>query len=259
MGTIEGKAALVTGAASGIGAASARELMARGARCVIIDVAEEAGHKVAADIGAVFVAADVGDPDAWDRVVATVRHELGGLDLAHLNAGVANIGAVDVTTLPLEKYRRMMRVNLDGVFFGLRALVPLMAERGGGHIVVTASIAGLAPFSVDPVYTATKHAVVGLVRALTGPLSAQGITINAICPGGVDTPLLRDAIGGSDAALPAEAMIQPPSEVGAAAVELLESDETGRLDVVLAGRGRVPYTFAPIPTSDPTVFHTQLG
>ena len=187
--SLEGKVAVITGGASGIGLATARRLSASGALIVVVDLAEDKGERLAAELGACYVPADVGDPADWDRVVAEADRSFGGIDLAFLNAGVITPES-DVTAVSDESYRRIVSVNLDGVFFGVRAVVPSIEARGGGAIVTTASLAGLISYSPDPVYAMTEHAVVGLVRALAPQLQAKGITINAICPGLVDTPLL---------------------------------------------------------------------
>ena len=121
-----------------------------------------------AAIGGIGLQADVGRSDEWPGIVDAVTARFGGIDLAHLNAGVMT-GEADITALTDETYRRIMSVNVDGVVFGVRALVPALAARGGGAIVATASLAGLIGFSPDPIYCLTKHAVVGLVRSVGPP------------------------------------------------------------------------------------------
>ena len=201
MGQLDGKVAVVTGGSSGIGLATVRRFKADGASVVVADLAE--GPE-----GDAFVRADVSRPEDWPAVVAAAE-KLGGLDVAYLNAGVTT-GEPDITALTDEQYRRIMGANVDGVVFGARAVVAPMAARGGGAIVATASLAGLIAFPPDPVYTLTKHAVVGFVRSLAQQLEAKGITINAVCPGIVDTPLvgepaktaLSDALLKTKAAVP---------------------------------------------------------
>jgi NAD(P)-dependent dehydrogenase (short-subunit alcohol dehydrogenase family) len=243
----DGKVAIVTGAGSGIGAASARRLADAGAHVVVAVVAEAAGRAVATEIGGTFVHLDVSDPQAWTRVVAETQAATGGIDIAHLNAGIA-LGAypVIVEALSDDEYRRIMGVNVDGVFLGVRALVPVLAGRGGGAIVVTASLAGVGPHPDDPIYSATKHFVVGLVRSLGRPLREQGITINAVCPGAVDTPLLdttqrREAI---------EARGRPlmiGDDIADAVMSLVAGTETGQIYTVMAGRGAERFEFPGIP------------
>src|SRR5579885_2170340 len=156
MGLFDGKVALVTGGASGIGRATVERLTADGARVCVVDV------------------------DAP-----------GGVDIAFLNAGIA-IGVGDVTELTDDVYRRIMRINVDGVVFGTRAAVRVMRERGGGAIVATSSLAGLIPFPPDPVYDATKHAVVGFVRSVAPTLQPLGITANTVNPGMTDTNIIGE-------------------------------------------------------------------
>jgi len=201
MGQFDGKVALVTGAASGIGLATAERLSAEGAQVLLADIDEANGRPAAEKLGAEFARLDVGDPAEWAEVVAQLGARAGGLDIAYLNAGVTTYPATadgladfDIATLDDAAYRRILAVNLDGVVFGARAVAPALVARGGGAIVATASVAGLIGFAPDPIYTATKHAVVGLVRALAPGLRARGITINAICPAGVATAILGPGI-----------------------------------------------------------------
>jgi NAD(P)-dependent dehydrogenase (short-subunit alcohol dehydrogenase family) len=250
-----GKVAVVTGGGSGVGAASVRRLAGHGASVVVVDVDETRGKQVAGEVGGRFVAADVGDPTAWERVVATAVDDLGGLDLVHLNAGIPTgpypVAIEDVSD---AQYRRVMGVNIDGVFFGVRACMVPMAEAGGGAIVATSSLAGLIPLPQDPVYGATKHAVIGLVRSLAAPLAERSITINAVCPGGIDTPLL-DTAHARDEMREAGRPLMDPDEVAQVVADLMERDETGQAYSVLFGAGGIRYEFAKVrghaPTADP--------
>jgi NAD(P)-dependent dehydrogenase (short-subunit alcohol dehydrogenase family) len=194
--TLVGRRALVTGAASGIGAGIARRLAAEGATVLLTDVDVAGGTEVAVEIGATFAKLDVADPDAWDRVVSL--H--GPFDIGVLNAGVStrtNILAADPSPIPLADlsdadYRRALGVNLDGAVFGARALIPAMCERRFGDLVVTASLAGLVGMSIDPIYGTTKHAVVGLVRSLAPALQPFDVCISSLNPGFVDTAILGE-------------------------------------------------------------------
>ena len=238
MDTMQGKNALVTGGASGIGAETARLLSARDADVTIVDLprASAAGQLLAEEIGAAFVGADVGDPDEWERIAATVDR----LDFVHLNAGV--VAGTDLFSISLDDYRRMFRVNVDGVAFGVRAVVPKMP---GGAIVATASLAGIGPFADDPVYAATKHAVVGLVRSLSEPLRARGITINCVCPGMTATGLLT-----ADARSQIQARglrIMDPRQVAEAVIACFRGEHTGAAWVVELGRELMPYNFRGVP------------
>ena len=122
---------------------------------------------------------------------AACELELGGVDIAYLNAGIA-IGQPDLTALTDDVYTRIMRVNVDGVVFGTRAAIRGMQRRGGGAIVATSSLAGLIPFPPDPVYDLSKHAVVGFIRSVAPTLAPLGITANTVNPGMTDTNILTD-------------------------------------------------------------------
>jgi NAD(P)-dependent dehydrogenase (short-subunit alcohol dehydrogenase family) len=239
VGTLDGKVALVTGGASGIGLATVRRLKAEGARVAAVDIAEPRGE----DPSDLHVVADVGDSEAWAGIVGRVEEVLGGLDVVHLNAGITT-GVADITAITDEQYRRVMRVNVDGVVFGVRAVVPVMARRGGGAIVATASLAGIVAFDHDPIYTASKHAVVGLVRSLGTQLSEKGIHIAAVCPGIVDTPLL-----GGDAQVLREAgfPLLQAEDIASAVLIALRDRHPGACYAVQPGREPVEYRFGNVP------------
>ena len=243
MGPLTDKVAVVTGGGSGIGRSTATRLAAAGASVAIVDLSGEAAEQVASELGGLAVQADVGRSDEWPGIVEAVVARFGGVDLAHLNAGVTT-GESDITAVTDETYRRATSVNVDGVFFGIRALVPAIEARGGGSIVATASLAGLIGFSPDPIYCLTKHAVVGLVRSLEPQLAARGITVNAVCPSIVDTPLIddmREVLESSGFPL-----IDVES-VSTAVVDLLTGKGTGQAMVIQAGREAIPFRFARPP------------
>jgi len=251
MANFEGKIALITGGASGIGRATAERMAADGATVIVADINEAEGRAVADKLDAEFLALDVSSAAAWDAVVKTITAKHGGIDIAYLNAGITTypadeggLAALDIATLDLDSYRRIIGVNLDGVVLGARAVVPAMVARGGGSIVATASVAGLIGFAPDPIYTATKHAVVGLVRALGPTLKGRDITINAICPGGVETNILGPRM--KEAAQQGRLQLMPPSQIADAVVTAVESGETGRAYVCLHDREHQIYQFAPV-------------
>lgn len=189
---MDGKVALVTGAANGIGAGVARRLAGLGAQLVLADVDEAAGDALADEIGGHFVRCDVREPADNDAAVAAAVEQFGGLDLVHLNAGVAtgtNLGE----DFDIDMYRRAMAVNLDGVVFGVQAALPALRARGGGTIVATASMAGIVPVALDPIYAATKHAVVGLVRSLGSLWEPEAIRVCGLCPSFADTAIIEEA------------------------------------------------------------------
>jgi NAD(P)-dependent dehydrogenase (short-subunit alcohol dehydrogenase family) len=243
MGALDGKIAIVTGGASGIGLASSRRLTAEGATVVVVDANGEGADKAASALGGVAVQADVGKVGDWARIL-DAAHALGGVDIAYLNAGVTT-GEEDITKVTDEQYRRIMSVNVDGIVFGTRAVVPALEARGGGAVVATSSLAGIVAFAGDPMYTLTKHAVVGFVRAIAPRLAEQHITINAICPGLVDTPLIdgqiRDSLAGAGFPLIA------PEAVAEAVLGCVLGEETGQAVVVQLGRDAVAYRFGRPP------------
>jgi NAD(P)-dependent dehydrogenase (short-subunit alcohol dehydrogenase family) len=241
--SLTGKVAVVTGGASGIGKAVVERLASEGARVVVVDVNDADGPKVAADAGGRFVKLDVSSADAWDAFVADVVATEGALDVIHLNAGVTTQNG-DLLSLTEEQYRRIMGANVDGVVYGARAAARAMREQGGGAIVATASVAGLIGFSPDPIYTLTKHAVVGLVRALAQPLEAQGITINAVNPGIVETPLVGEE--GVKFLKPANIPLMQPSQIADGVVSAIRSGRSGECWVCTAQAGNAPHEFAPV-------------
>jgi NAD(P)-dependent dehydrogenase (short-subunit alcohol dehydrogenase family) len=237
------KVALVTGGASGIGRATCLALAEAGAAVVVADVDEDGGRAVAAQVGGHFVRTDVSDLDAVRAMVDFAVAEAGGLDLAHLNAGVIT-GCTVGDDFSLEAYRRAMGVNLDGVVFGAHACRTAMLARGGGAIVATASLAGLTTMPMDPVYTANKHAVVGLTRALGPTLAAEGIRFNAVCPGFAESAIiesLRDFL--DETGLP----IIPAETVAATVLRLFTLDVSGECWFVQPHREPAPFRFRGVP------------
>ncbi len=238
--------AIVTGAAGGIGAEVARQLAAAGVRVAVFDVDREAGARQAAAIGGIFAHCDVADPDSWTKALDACVQSLGVPDYVHLNAGVMSVGAAEsflpIEQLPLARYRRIVGVNLDGVVFGLQALLPQMRARGGA-ITVTASIAGLIGLPIDPMYSATKHALIGLVRSVAAAMPDAAMRLNAICPGGVDTAIVPDALRAGDMAL------MRPAELAAEVVDLLRAGAHGEIRVKLASG--LPAFVMPAPALGP--------
>ena len=243
MGKLSDKVAVVTGGGSGIGLATATQLAAAGASVVIVDLDGATAEQAAATLGGWSVQADVGEPEAWPCIIDAVTSRFGGVDLAHLNAGTTT-GEADITAVTDTQYRRALGVNVDGVVFGIRALVPALAARGGGAMVVTASLAGLIGYSPDPIYALTKSAIIGLVRALAPQLSDRQITINAVCPGLVDTPLIDEMRGALDAS--GFPLIEPAA-VAQAVLDCLTGEETGQAMVIQAGREALAFRFGRPP------------
>lgn len=192
-GWLAGRVAIVTGGASGIGRASARALAREGARVCVADLNAEGAERVAKEIasagGEAFgFAMDVSDLAQNEALVRETVERFGSLHVAFLNAGIAvpsTILAGDV-----DAWDRVVAVNLRGVFLGLRSVAPALIQTGGGAIVATASVAGLRGGVGMPSYYASKHGVVGLVKAAAAELAPHKIRVNAVCPGVIDTPIL---------------------------------------------------------------------
>lgn len=187
---------IVTGAGSGIGAAVSRRLSAAGANVVLVDLNGEAAERTASTLSGpgVAVPADVTTPDGTDGYLEAGWEAFGRIDGLHLNAGVLSTPAPIADTDPAD-YDWEMGVNAKGVYLGLRGAIRRLRDQGsGGAIVVTASTAGLGGSQGLSIYTASKHAAVGLVRSAAIDHCRDGIRVNAICPGEVDTPMLAGAI-----------------------------------------------------------------
>lgn len=243
MGELDGKVALITGAGSGIGRATAERFAAEGARICVVDFDDTGGTETAESVGGIFVHADVGDVGENDAAFERCTSEVGPIDIAYLNAGIA-IGFGDITTLDDDEYRRIMRVNVDGVFYGARAAIRAMTGRGGA-IVATASIAGLMPFQHDPVYDATKHAVVGLIRSIALTLAPSNITANTVNPGITDTNILNDET--KEMLRGASFPMLEATDIADTVFRIVTGGETGQCWVCQPGRAAEPYRFAGIP------------
>ena len=248
----ENRIALVTGGGSGIGLATAQRLHAEGATVVVADLDAAAAERAAA-VGADFVQLDVGDRDAWSEAVAHVTAKHGGLDIAYLNAGIMTqpatergITRIDLVNLPLEDYRRVMSVNVDGVVFGIQAVLPAIAERGGGAIVATSSLAGLLAYPTDSVYAGTKAFVIGVVRSLARLLAKQNLTINAVCPGGVITNIIGPP-GTAERMAERGADLMDPSAIAEGVIQAITSGESGQAWMCQAGRDPERYAFGKVP------------
>ncbi|MDQ3954398.1 MAG: SDR family oxidoreductase [Actinomycetota bacterium] len=239
--SLEGKSTLVTGAASGIGRATAQRFAAEGARVVVVDRDRDAGQAVANEIKGMFFAADVSDPQEIQATFDAARNELGGLDVAHLNAGVGERN-IDVTELDILSFERAVGVNVAGVVFGTKAAANAMSN--GGSIIATASLAGLTPYPSDPIYGLTKHAVVGFVRSVARQLIPRGVRINALCPGFVETPMLAEMVPAfRDSGFP----LLRPQDVADAVVGIATGSTTGEVFVCQPGRTCELYKFRGVP------------
>ena len=227
MSTSSSETWLITGAASGIGAAVTRAVTAAGHKALALDVNDAAGQALASETGAVYQHCDVSNYAEWQALVDQLKQ--GDLDIpnrVHLNAGIqiappdAPLQEFRFEAMTVERYRMLMGVNVDGVIFGLHTLLPVLEP--GTSIVVTDSLAGVTPYAIDPLYAMSKHAVTGIVRSLAHPLKKRDIKINAICPGGIDTALVP-----IEQRLP-EVDFMTPEHVAEEVIALMEKTETGK-------------------------------
>ena len=220
MGTVEGKVALITGAASGIGAEAARLLAAQGARIAAADL-NEAGARTTADaVKGLAVAMDVTSESDWDRAVADTVSRFGALDVLVNCAGIELVRAIAQTSL--ADWRRVMSVNLDGVFLGTRAAIAAMGKRGGSIINIS-SVAGINGFPRQAAYCASKGGVRLLSKAAAMECAEDnlGIRVNSIHPGIIDTPMAREILDSMDEAARAGvrarwAQLHPLGHIGSA-------------------------------------------
>lgn len=197
--SLAGRVALITGGASGIGAATVREFLAQGARVMVVDLDVAVVEAFVAPLAAVYggdrirgTVADVARFEQVQSMVAETRAAWGRVDILFNNAGIGCIG--EVPDVPLEKWQRTIAVDLDAVFYACREVIPLMRAQGGGVIINTASVSGMAGDYGFSAYSAAKAAVINLTRTMALDHARDGIRVNALCPGLVATPLISGAI-----------------------------------------------------------------
>lgn len=193
---LAGRVALITGAGSGIGAATALHLGALGMSVCCADLDEQSAEKVAAAVveggGEAFsLAVDVAVEDDNVAAVQAVLARYGALHVSHLNAGIPAV--CPVTEMTLAQWNRVLAVNVTGVFLGIKHTAPAMAAAGGGSIIATSSVGGVLATPGGSAYVASKHAILGLVKSAAADLAPMGIRVNAVCPGAIDTPILGAA------------------------------------------------------------------
>jgi NAD(P)-dependent dehydrogenase (short-subunit alcohol dehydrogenase family) len=241
-GRIADRVAIVTGGASGIGKATVELFAREGAKVVIGDLQDSEGEKIAKAIDGIFVATDVSDPKQVEKLVGTTVDKFGGLDIMYNNAGIG-------VTSPLldhsdELYYKTLRVDLDGVFWGLRYAGKVMVAQKRGAIVNTASVAGIRGSVGLSAYNAAKHGVVGLTRNAALEFAPFGVRVNCVCPGIIDTPLVARAFGHTEEIRETMHRFHPLGRMGkpeeiAKAVLFLASDDasfvTGHALVVDGG------------------------
>ncbi|MEM7287908.1 MAG: SDR family oxidoreductase, partial [Actinomycetota bacterium] len=211
-------------------------LTAAGTNVLGVDLDADGLAAAAADTGCATRVADVSSAVENESVVAEAIDRFGGLDMSFLNAGILDrdpaVQTYTAAELDLERYATTRAVNLDGVVYGAVAAAKAMAQADGGSIVATASVAGLVGYPPTPFYAATKAGVVGLVVSLGAAFAAQGVRINAICPGGVATPL----VGLDPEAAAAVVSLLAPVDLAAEMIATAESDAAGQVFSVVAGR-----------------------
>lgn len=232
------RAAVVTGGASGIGAAVAARLAARGDQVLVADLREPAG-------GLPYVRTDVRDLDQVQAAFDAAEQRFGRVDTAVLSAGLATTIGQTPETMDVEAYHRLVDVNIHGVVHGVRAATAAIKRAGGGGIAALASLAGITPAVGDPLYSLTKFAVVGLVRTLGPQLAADGIALNAVCPGFVDTPMvdpLREGFAAQDFPL-----IPVQTVVDVILTAVTPAGGHGECWLIQPGHEPAPYRFRGVP------------
>ena len=231
-GRLEGKVAVITGAGSGIGLASARRLAADGAKVVCADVDESAGQAAAAEVSGIFVRADVTNSDDVAAMYAAAVETYGGLDIAFNNAGISPPDDDSILTTGIDAWRRVQEVNLTSVYLCCKHAIPHMQARGGGSIINTASFVAVMGSATSQIsYTASKGGVLAMSRELGVQFARERIRVNALCPGPVNTPMLQELFA-KDPERAARRLVHIPlgrfaePEEIAAAVAFLASDDS---------------------------------
>jgi NAD(P)-dependent dehydrogenase (short-subunit alcohol dehydrogenase family) len=230
-GRLEGKVAVLTGAASGIGRASARKFAAEGAHVVVADLDKDGGTALAEEIDGLFVRADVTDADDVQGMYAAAVERFGGLDVCFNNAGISPPDDDSILETGLDAWRRVQEVNLTSVYLCCKYGIPHLLERGGGAVINTASFVAVMGAATSQIsYTASKGGVLAMSRELGVQFARQGVRVNALCPGPVNTPLLQELFA-TDPERAARRLVHIPMgrfaepEEIAAAVAFLASDD----------------------------------
>ena len=217
---LQGRVTVITGGASGIGAACARAFSMEGAKVVIADVNVEGARAVADDIGAIAIACDVGKEEDVGALVEMTEAEVGKIDVFFSNAAVATGG--DPISTPVNTWQQQWQINVMGHVYAVRAVLPAMLTRGEGYLVHTASMAGILTSQGNVTYATTKHAVVGLAEWLSITYHDQGIRTSLLAPLGVNTPMLGG--GNSPFARAAAGPVKEPEDVADMVVRAIHDE-----------------------------------
>ncbi len=231
-GRLDGRVAVVTGGCSGIGLATVRRFASEGARVVVGDVDDERGPQVAGEVGGLYVHCDVTDAEQVDVLFRAAKDQLGSIDIAFNNAGISPPDDDSILETGIEAWRRVQEVNLTSVYLCCKAALPYMLEQGKGSIINTASFVAVMGAATSQIsYTASKGGVLAMSRELGVQFARQGVRVNALCPGPVNTPLLQELFA-ADPERAARRLVHVPlgrfaePEEIAAAVAFLASDDS---------------------------------
>jgi NAD(P)-dependent dehydrogenase (short-subunit alcohol dehydrogenase family) len=231
MDRLQDRVAVITGGGGGIGAATARRFAQEGARVVVVDLADSAGEAVAKEVGGIYLHADVTSPEEVEGIFATAQATYGSIDIAFNNAGISPPDDDSILVTGLEAWERVLRVNTTSVYLCCKAVLPYMQAQGKGSIINTASFVAVMGAATSQIaYTASKGGVLAMTRELGVEFARQGIRVNALCPGPVDTPLLRELFA-KDPERAARRLVHVPmgrfaeAEEIAGAVAFLASDD----------------------------------
>jgi NAD(P)-dependent dehydrogenase (short-subunit alcohol dehydrogenase family) len=229
---LEGKVAVITGAASGIGREAARRFAEEGAKVVVADLADEPGRQAASEVEGLYIRADVTDPDDVQRMYREASEHFGGVDVLFNNAGISPPDDDSILETEMDAWERVQNVNLKSVYLCCKHGIPRLLERGGGSVINTASFVAVMGAATSQIsYTASKGGVLAMSRELGVQFARQGVRVNALCPGPVNTPLLQELFA-KDPEKAARRLVHLPMGRFAEAVEIanaalfLASDES---------------------------------